>query len=267
MFLTQFLNFGARYSRYFRIVPAWSEELKEEAYRIRHQVYCEELGWERSRADGRETDQYDEHSLHLLIRAVESDLFIGCVRLIRTIPEAPDQPLPFEITCATSLDRTICDPSRMPRDHIAEVSRLAVVARYRRRKGEAGRPISMEQEDFGTPDQPRFLYAPIALYLAALELARLHDVPTLFTLTEPRLARHFEKLGAKITPVGPPVEHRGARVPSMVDANQIIGNLPLIFRPLYRVIAAEVGRYPISWNPPMQNQSAMGIHDAGRAGG
>jgi len=248
MFLPRFLDSGASFSQYFQIVPAWTEELKDEAYRIRHQVYCEDLGWETVRSDRRETDAYDVHSLHLLIRAVATGSYIGCVRLIRTDPVTPDQPLPFEKACAAALDRKICDPSRLPREQIGEVSRLAIVAAYRRRKGEADQAMSQQMEDFGTPDQPRFPYAPVALYLAALELARLQGVATLFTLTEPRLASHFGRLGAKITAIGTPVEHRGARIPSMMDVNGIISHLPLIFRPLYHVIADEVGHCRVPWN-------------------
>jgi N-acyl amino acid synthase of PEP-CTERM/exosortase system len=250
MFLPRFLDSGASFSRYFQIVPAWTEDLKEEAYRIRHQVYCEDLGWEPVRSDRRETDAYDAHSLHLLIRAVAVDSYIGCVRLIHTDPEGPDQPLPFEKACVDALDRNIFDPSRLPREKIAEVSRLAIIAPYRRRKGEGDRAVSQEQEDFGTPEQPRFPYAPVALYLAALELARLQGVYTLFTLTERRLASHFGRLGAKITAIGAPVEHRGARIPSMMDVDGIIGSMPLVFRPLYHVIADEVGRCPVSWHCP-----------------
>jgi N-acyl amino acid synthase of PEP-CTERM/exosortase system len=249
MFLPRFLDSGASFSRYFQIVPAWSDDLKEDAYRIRHQVYCEDLGWEPVRGDRRETDAYDVNSLHLLISAVATGSYIGCVRVIRTDPENPDQPLPFEKACVDALDRKICDPSRLPRDQIAEVSRLAIIAPYRRRKGEANQAMSQVQEDFGTPDQPRFPYAPVALYLAALELARLQGVSTLFTLTERRLASHFGRLGAKITAIGTPVEHRGARIPSMMDVEGILGHMPLVFRPLYHVIADEVGRCPVSWNP------------------
>jgi N-acyl amino acid synthase of PEP-CTERM/exosortase system len=246
MFLPRLLDSGASFSQYFQVVPAWSEDLKEEAYRIRHQVYCEDLGWEPVRADRRELDEYDVHSLQLLIRAVATGSFIGCVRLIRTDPDTPDQPLPFEKACVTALDRKLCDPSHLPRDQIAEVSRLAIVAPYRRRKGEANLAMSQMQEDFGTPEQPRFPYAPVALYLAALELARLQGITTAFTFTERRLAAHFGRLGVKITAIGSPVEHRGARIPSMMDVNGIIGHLPRAFRPLYRVIAEEVGRCPVS---------------------
>jgi N-acyl amino acid synthase of PEP-CTERM/exosortase system len=248
MFLPRFLDSGAGFSRYFQIVPAWTEELKDEVYRIRHEVYCEDLGWESVRSDRRESDEYDANSLHLLIRAVASDFYIGCVRLIRADPKDPGRPLPFETSCASALDRRLCDPARLPRGQIAEVSRLAIIASYRRRKGEASRAVSLEQEDFGTPDQPRFPYAPVALYLGSLELARLQGISILFTLTERRLASHFGRLGAKVTAIGAPVEHRGARIPSMMNVGGILGHLPLIFRPLYRVVAEEVGRCPESWN-------------------
>ncbi len=250
MAIPSFLDFGASFSRYFQIVPAWCEELREEAYRIRHQVYCRELGWEPVRSDGRETDEYDSHAIQLLIRAQATDTYVGCVRLIRTDPEDPDRPLPFEKSCAHTLDRRICDPSRLPRERIAEVSRLAVTAPYRRRKGESGRHVSVEQADFNAANKPRFLYAPVALYLASLELARLQEVDTLFTLTEPRLASHFGRLGARITAIGSPVEHRGARIPSMMQVNDIVSHMPRLFRPLYNIIAEEVGRCPVSWDTP-----------------
>lgn len=31
------------FKQYFEIVPAFSEALKDEAYRVRHKVYCEDL--------------------------------------------------------------------------------------------------------------------------------------------------------------------------------------------------------------------------------
>ena len=54
MHLPDFLNLGAGFSRYFRIQPAFSEELRRNVFRIRHAVYCEELGYEPVREDGLE---------------------------------------------------------------------------------------------------------------------------------------------------------------------------------------------------------------------
>src|SRR5262245_21277869 len=80
----------------FEIIPAFSDALRDEVYRVRHQVYCEELAFEPQRPDRREYDEYDPHSLHLLIRSVRYGEFIGCTRLVRARPEDPCFPLPFE---------------------------------------------------------------------------------------------------------------------------------------------------------------------------
>jgi N-acyl amino acid synthase of PEP-CTERM/exosortase system len=88
------------------IVPAFSDALKDEVYRIRHQVYCEELAFEPRRRNGRERDEYDAHSLHLLIRSVQVGEFMGCARLVRARQEDSHYPLPFESACAATLDRS-----------------------------------------------------------------------------------------------------------------------------------------------------------------
>ena len=80
MLLPEIFNLGSAYKNYFELVPAVSEILRDEVYRIRHQVYCEELAFEPQRPDRREKDVYDAHSLHLLIRTVQTGNFAGCVR-------------------------------------------------------------------------------------------------------------------------------------------------------------------------------------------
>ena len=223
-------------------MPAYTAELKDDVYRIRHQVYCEELAFEPQRPDRREHDDYDEQSLHLLIRSIQTGQFIGCTRIVRVRPDDPDRPLPFEKTCVGTLDLTIVNPSRLPRHSIGEVSRLAVLSQFRKRRSDTKKtelPLSSDS-DFGTVTQPRFPYIPIGLYLGTIELARLNNICTLFVLTEQRLASQFKRLGVNIQKIGEPVEHRGARIPSMLDPEDIIKNLTRMIRPLYRVIASEV---------------------------
>ena len=240
MFLFELLNLGEGFKKYFEIVPALSDELRDEVYRVRHSVYCEELGWEPVRADGRERDEYDTHSLHCLIRSTSNGRYVGCTRLVMSKPGNRRHPLPFEKSCAETLDRSIVDPQALPRHTIAEVSRLAVISRYRRRKGEDKVAVSISEDSFGTSEQPRFPYIPVALYLGTIELAALHGIDTLFVLTEPRLASHFSKLGVRIQQIGGPIEHRGTRVPSMMSVQSILSGLNFVVRPLYKVIAAEM---------------------------
>ena len=179
------LDLGSTFHQYFEIVPALSNALKDEVYRVRHQVYCEDLKFESARPDRLETDEHDSNSLHLLLRSVKTGEFIGCTRIVRPRPDDSHYHLPFETTCATALDRSIIDPARLPRDRIAEVSRLAVVASYRRRKGEANSPVSLADEDSDIGKSRRFPYIPLGLYLGTTELARISGIDTLFVLTEP----------------------------------------------------------------------------------
>jgi N-acyl amino acid synthase of PEP-CTERM/exosortase system len=242
MLSSKIFNLGNAFKQHFEIVPAFSDALKEEVYRVRHQVYCEDLKFEPTRPDKREIDEHDANSLHLLMRSIKTNEFIGCTRIVLSRPEDPYYQLPFEKTCVTALDRSIIDPSKLPRQDIAEVSRLAVIAAFRRRKGEANSAVGISGRDFGTPDQPRFPFIPIGLYLATTELARLNGIDTAFVLTEKRLASHFSKLGFDLQYIGNAIEHNGERIPSMMSVSATISNMRANLRPLYHTIAADIER-------------------------
>jgi len=236
------LNLGEGFKKYFEVVPALTPELKDHVYRIRHRVYCEELKFEPVQPNRREIDEYDAHSLHCLLRNVYNGEFVGCVRLIKARPGDHAYPFPFEKSCKTTLDRTIIDPRALPRETIGEVSRLAVVRDYRKRKGEGAHAVGMT-EPFGDCKRPRFPYIPVGLYLGIIELSIRHGINTIFVLTEPRLAAHFSRLGVHVKQIGDPIEHRGLRIPSMMDCQSIIQGLSFVTRPLYRVIASEVAQH------------------------
>jgi N-acyl amino acid synthase of PEP-CTERM/exosortase system len=242
------LNLGEGFKKHFEVVPALTPQLKDEVYRIRHNVYCEELKFEPARADGRESDEYDAHSLHCLLRNVRNAELVGCVRLITARPEDPSYLLPFEKSCRATIDRTIIDPQTLPRASIGEVSRLAVLRKYRKRKGESENAVGLT-DAFGDVARPRFPYIPVGLYLGIIELALRHGINTIFVLTEPRLAAHFSRLGVHVKQIGSPVEHRGLRVPSVMDCQAIVDGLSFVTRPLYRVIADDIGSHLSSGTP------------------
>ncbi|THF65505.1 PEP-CTERM/exosortase system-associated acyltransferase [Pseudothauera nasutitermitis] len=243
MLLFERFNLGHGFRKYFRIAPAMDDAARERVYRIRHEVYCEELHFEPERANRQETDEYDAHSLHCLLTTnSDPEQLVGCTRLVLARPDDPSAPLPFEHACAHTLDRRIIDPTRLPRERIAEVSRLAVRATYRRRKGEARSELPIHEEDFGLGDRPRFPYIPIGLYLGAVALAARSGIDTLFVLTEPRLAAHFARLGVEIRQIGGGIEHRGLRVPSVMDVPAIMRNMRMIIKPIWRVVQEEIDR-------------------------
>lgn len=234
------------YQKYFQIVPAVSEPLKWENYHLRHEVYCHELGFEPEMAGEVELDEYDPNSLHCLIRAVATDRYIGCARLVRADPDNLDAPLPFETLCSESLDRSIVDPAKLDRTKIAEISRLAIIDQYRRRRGERERPFTLvndeEESEAHVKKRVRLPYLALGLYLGLLALAKHHGIKKLFLLTEPCLATSIAHLGVEVIRIGNAIDHRGTRVPSMLDVEHILSIMNPLIRPFYQMVEQEVGK-------------------------
>lgn len=237
-------DLGKRFEQLFELTVALEEASLDQVFRIRHDVYCRDLGWEPLRDDGREIDEYDPHSVHCLLRGRATGEPVGCTRLILANDNDTARHLPFEASCRYVLDRSIADPQSMPRSSLGEVSRLAVMKGFRRRKGEGVVPALITDSDF-TPQSShdRFPFIPVSLYLGAAAIARRLDVEHIFVLTEPRLARHFARIGFDIQPVGGPIEHNGIRIPSLLSSSNVVRGLRPTIRPLYEVIeqAVEAG--------------------------
>lgn len=248
-------NLGKGFSDYFNILPALDESSRGLVYQIRHEVYCEDLGFEAVRKDRREVDEYDQHSVHCLLQASDDARTpVGCTRLVLTRTDDPMHPLPFEQTCSTNLDSHSVDSRRLPRNRIAEVSRLAVRQQYRRRRGEQGQAVALSEQDFGTAANPRFPFIPVGLYLGAMALAERHGIEHVFVLTEPRLAQNIARLGFDLKVIGPAVEHRGSRTPSVIDVQGSIRGIRALIRPMWQVIRAEIHA----------GYAAANVGDAGR---
>ena len=119
------------FSEYLQPVVAFTPELQAESYKIRHNVYCEELNFEDLRSNSQETDDFDGHSTHCLIKHIPTGSYAGTVRIVRT--QSAEQLLPIEKYCISSIDEKSVHPSDFPREHICEISRLAIPAQFRKR--------------------------------------------------------------------------------------------------------------------------------------
>ncbi|MFT5722631.1 MAG: N-acyl amino acid synthase of PEP-CTERM/exosortase system [Motiliproteus sp.] len=229
-----------QFQQYFRVIPALTPELQQEAYRLRYDVYCRELGWEQTNDNEIETDLYDAQSDHCLLQNVKTNEYVGCIRLIRLKPGAPAEPLPFHQACKEILNPGEPCAEQQQRYAFAEVSRLAIHDKYRRRPSDKGRLGNITQADYGSIQQPRFPYIPIGLYMGLLEMARINGIETLYILAKPSLAKHLCKLGGELCPVGTAIEHRGKRIPYKMDVNRVIKQINILLKPLFNVISKEV---------------------------
>jgi N-acyl amino acid synthase of PEP-CTERM/exosortase system len=239
MFWLHQLNRENEFSKHWELVPAVTSELREEAYRIRHNVYCAELGFEPANAEGRERDEYDEHSRHLLIRCMWTGAWAGCVRLVLRPADRPETLLPSEKICGATAVGELDGAFAPSCANIAEISRLALAREFRHARL-APHKDWITPSDLGTTAHAGALYLRLALYLGAIAWADRIGVEALLFLTEPRLAARLRKFGFPFKQVGTPVEHRGTRVLSLAHIDDPILRLPFYMRPIYRAIESEI---------------------------
>jgi N-acyl amino acid synthase of PEP-CTERM/exosortase system len=233
------------FQRYFEIVPATSPALIDAVYRIRYEVYCRELHFESEDAfpDGRETDLNDGYSKHCLLRHRSSKTFAGCVRLVMNNPQDPHSLLPFERHCSHSLQRNIIDPGELNRASFGEISRLAVVSRFRRRPGDQGFAHGVP-DDLPEPshDERRvFPHIALGLYLAAAAMGLRAGLDTVFVMMEPRLARHMRRYGIVFTQAGDAVDYHGQRGPFFITREDLYANMEPEIRSLLDLVYGDLG--------------------------
>ncbi|TQV69893.1 PEP-CTERM/exosortase system-associated acyltransferase [Exilibacterium tricleocarpae] len=219
------MNPAQHFQRYFDVCKADSRDSQEQAFRIRYQVYCREFGYEAEEncPDGRERDEYDNHSRHSLLIHKGSQHPVGCVRLVEANPLAPELPLPFERHCAAALDRHRFDPDEFLPGQVAEFSRLAVVAGLRRRHSDQGREINLPQQTLEQRQRRgRFPVIPVSLLLAALSMLMASDADYGVAMLDPQLAQQLRQFGIHFERVGKTIDYQGPRAPYLIHRDNAL---------------------------------------------
>ncbi|MCM2681511.1 PEP-CTERM/exosortase system-associated acyltransferase [Echinimonas agarilytica] len=232
---------GTRIAKHFSefLLPqvAYRKDTVSAVYRIRHQVYCEELEFEAPRDDAKESDEFDKYSRYCLMQHRSSKDYAGTVRVVA--PQEEDELLPIEKYCAHAFEGADLKPSDFARKDICEISRLAVPAQFRRRntdrfKGAATGAIN--ETSYSAEELRCFPFLAIGLYLAAGSLAIHSEHKHAFVMMEPRLARSMAFIGVKFRQLGPAIEYHGKRAPYYINAEMLHRSLPDGFKKLYAVI-------------------------------
>ena len=234
-----------QFRRYFRVIPADTEELRRAVYRIRYQVYCTEMGFEppENFPDGLERDAYDRRAMHVLLRHLPSGEYAGCVRLIDDQPGEPRELFPFERFCGHSLRRNLINPAILPRGSFGEISRLAVRGQFRRRPGEQSNPHGVIEEEVVVhdPEQRRtFPHIALGLYLAGAAMGLLQGLSGVFVMMEPRLARHMRRYGIVFRQAGEIVDYHGLRGPFYISRRDLFEHLKPEIRDLLDAITEDL---------------------------
>ena len=184
---------------------------------MRFQVYAYEHGFEKpeDHPGDRERDEYDERSLHLLLRHRRGGVIVGTARLV--LPDADDPTSSFPVQ--TVSNHPILQEPQIA-SHAVEFSRLAISReRLKRCQAGSGRRNAKFPELFAKQLLP---YLSVGLIAGVMEVAAEYGYPVMFALMEPFLIRNLDRIGIHIPFVDAPVEYHGLRVPcalpSLYDA-------------------------------------------------
>lgn len=231
------------YKEYFYIVHANTESLRKLAYHVRYQVYCKEFRYEHEDhyPSQLEQDEYDVHSMHCVLIHKPSGLAAGCSRLIKPIRKKPPLLLPFELCCSKAVDKQKFDLTSLDRSDFGEVSRLAVLSDFRRRKSDEKKPISFpDQKKLVNSGRNNFPLISVSLSLGMAALVLNSDVKYAFAMMEPRLTRMLRRFGIVFEQIGNVVNYHGLRGPFVIARENILLNLSPKIRPLMSVIDEEL---------------------------
>jgi N-acyl amino acid synthase of PEP-CTERM/exosortase system len=200
----------------FAFTRAESEDLRNETYRLRYNIYVEEFGFEKpeDHPGGLETDDYEDASIHFA--ALYHDKVIGTIRLIL------DSEKGFPIEHAV---QTTFVGQKPPSSKIGEVSRLAVSREFRRRRedGQYGIESYLKKSQGGNlPDnnslipaqsQRRHPFIVLGLFLLVYQECKRRDISHVYMITEKKVYHSLDAYGILFYQIGNPVYYHGLRVP------------------------------------------------------
>lgn len=239
-------------TRNYQVIPAMDPALAAESYKVRHKVYCAELNYEASNSSGIETDEFDHHSTQIVVYSRSAKSSIGCVRLVHGHHEGKNYLLPFEHHCKGKLDTRLISMVKESGHKYAEVSRLAIDQDYRH----IGRKKALKGHKHNKSS-----FILLSLYLGLQALARQQNVRYLFAIVEPRLLKNLHRHNVAAIQVGPGIDHRGLRVPILIDVEDIEQIIPSPVRPIYNLIRRDVGKVMGTKATDISEISPLPLHD------
>jgi acyl-homoserine lactone synthase len=153
----------------------------EQAYRLRHRVFVEEMGWtDLAKPDGREVDKFDdEHAVHMLY--IEQGKALGYQRMLpSTRPHLLSEIMP-----------ELCEGERPTGSHIWELTRHCVERGHREKTGRLASPTAN------------------ALLSGLVEWGLQHGVSTVIVEIEPITMLRLIQLHFRPFPLGLPIRIAG----------------------------------------------------------
>lgn len=199
--------------------------LSEQIYSLRFKVYCLECGFlePENYADGLESDEFDEHSVHFTACNLANEL-VGSMRLVLA---RAGRRFPFEDRCQVLFDDVVLPPAT----ESGEVSRLVVSAKYRRRAGDSlagvseefltGTSHGMRGKRTGGERRSRSPQILLGLYREMYRYSVRANIRYWYAAMEKSLARALTRLDFDFTPIGMETDYYGPVIPYVADLREL----------------------------------------------
>ena len=202
------INLLDTFDNYFDIIIANNDELKNEAYKLRYQVYCVENMFlnPNEYPDKLESDEFDKNSIQYLVIHRKSGNFIATVRLILPDSHNPNGLFPLEQHCDIN---KMALSQQINRKNLAEVSRFCITKTFTRRSFTLGK-------------KQNFPYITIALINCIIKASHENNIDYLYGIVDHSVIRFASKLGVNFTKIGPQTDYHGIRWPTVIKITDAV---------------------------------------------
>lgn len=201
------------YDHTFEVVRADTDALKEQVFRLRYQIFCEEHNCEpiEGRSNNILVDPHDGHSIHFLLMHRETGTPAGAASVVLPRDERAGKSFPVQEICDHPLLHMPGETMRL-----CEISRLCMAPRFRRRPEDGRFLPAYYPQDWGlkfTDGKMSFIrrripYAPLGLLRAAFEIALSSHLMDCVCLIESEQLRSLQALGMSYRVLGPRLQGR-----------------------------------------------------------
>jgi N-acyl amino acid synthase of PEP-CTERM/exosortase system len=209
----------------FRFGLVDNEDVLEDTFRMRYEVYVDEFGFENKddHPNGFETDDYEKESIHFACLN-KNDSVVGTIRLVLD----SNKGFPIEHAVETTFIGEKPDRSK-----IGEISRLTVSRDLRRRKedGMYGVESYLKEREGGVlpddgsiPDEMKGRKNPIivlGLYQVMYHESLRRGLSHWYMITETKIFYALKKYGFLFHQIGAPVFYHGQRIPYLGIIDEI----------------------------------------------
>lgn len=235
----------AAFHQYFEIICADTPELLKISFDLRYRVLCVHNTFPDFSGsqfpDKLERDEYDDRSIHFLLRHKPSNTFIGTTRLILPDPHQSENKLPTELNTQFYPEFQINSPMRK---HIAEISRFTILNDFFKRKGEHNMLSQSTEIESKTRERRRFPHPMLALVIGIIQLCASHNIYHLISSMEPALNRLLSFYGLQMHPIGPSTDYHGTRAPYYIYLPDLLDKMYHDYRPLWELVTDHGNIWP-----------------------